>query len=63
MLTPVTPSNTPQSPVSGRESPTDMQSTINRIQSLRLDADHVQNSQNEGQSLNFNCRYTNRRNT
>lgn len=39
-LTPLTPSNTPQTPTSGRESPnTDLQSTIDRIQSLQLDRD------------------------
>lgn len=39
-LTPVTPSNTPQSPVSGRESPhdEDLQATVERISSLRLDS-------------------------
>lgn len=39
-LTPVTPSNTPQSPVSGRESPRndDLQATVERISSLRLNS-------------------------
>lgn len=38
-LTPVTPSNTPQSPISGRESPhnEDLQATVELISSLRLD--------------------------
>lgn len=39
-LVPVTPSNTPRSPTSGRESPTDdhdLQETIDRISSLQLD--------------------------
>lgn len=40
-LTPVTPSNTPQSPTSGRQSPydEDLQATVERINSLRLDSD------------------------
>ncbi|KAF2893989.1 hypothetical protein ILUMI_12185 [Ignelater luminosus] len=39
-LTPVTPSNTPQTPASGRESPhhEDLEATVERIRSLRLDA-------------------------
>lgn len=39
-LTPMTPSNTPQSPISGRESPhgEDLQETVERISSLRLDS-------------------------
>lgn len=39
-LIPVTPSNTPQSPVSGRESPhdEDLQATVELISSLRLDS-------------------------
>lgn len=39
-LTPMTPSNTPQSPISGRESPhdDDLQVTVERISSLRLDS-------------------------
>lgn len=39
-LTPMTPSNTPQSPISGRESPhdDDLQATVDRISSLRLDS-------------------------
>lgn len=41
-LTPVTPSNTPQSPTSGRESPNpaqDLQATVDLISNLRLDCD------------------------
>lgn len=39
-LVPVTPSNTPQSPISGRESPhdEDLQATVELISSLRLDS-------------------------
>lgn len=39
-LTPVTPSNTPQSPISGRESPHDenLHATVELISSLRLDS-------------------------
>ncbi|XP_030750414.1 E3 ubiquitin-protein ligase RNF146 isoform X2 [Sitophilus oryzae] len=39
---PVTPSNTPQTPISGRESPNqerDLQATVERISNLRLDSD------------------------
>lgn len=38
-LTPITPSNTPQTPASGRESPhqEDLEATVERIRSLRLD--------------------------
>ncbi|KAJ8948823.1 hypothetical protein NQ318_013475 [Aromia moschata] len=40
-VVPITPSNTPQSPTSGRESPDqeqDLQATVERISSLRLDS-------------------------
>lgn len=44
-LTPVTPSNTPQTPSSGQESPTpdDLQATVDRIRSLRLDSNETRN--------------------
>lgn len=43
-LMPLTPSNTPQTPTSGRESPNpeELESTINRIQSLQLDNENVE---------------------
>lgn len=39
-LTPTTPTNTPQTPASGRESPRheDLEATVQRIRSLRLDS-------------------------
>lgn len=47
-ITPVTPSNTPQSPTSGRESPhdEDLQATVERISSLRLDTEESNRIQN-----------------
>lgn len=46
-LTPITPSNTPQSPTSGRESPQDLQATMDRIRVLRLDSVNGERSLNE----------------
>lgn len=46
-IVPITPSNTPQSPTSGRESPhqeEDLQATVERISSLRLSASPTRNN-------------------
>lgn len=47
-VTPITPSNTPQSPTSGRESPhdEDLQATVERISSLRLETEESDRIQN-----------------
>ncbi|KAJ8971329.1 hypothetical protein NQ317_012296 [Molorchus minor] len=55
-IIPITPSNTPQSPTSGRESPDqeqDLQATVERISSLRLDS-----SPNLNEDDNFNSTTT-----
>ncbi|XP_060519452.1 E3 ubiquitin-protein ligase rnf146 [Cylas formicarius] len=62
-LTPITPSNTPQSPTSGRDSPNpveNLQVTVERISNLRLDSYMDNNTVGEGSS-SFNLNNSNGR--
>ncbi|KAJ8919659.1 hypothetical protein NQ315_006187 [Exocentrus adspersus] len=59
-VVPVTPSNTPQSPTSGRESPDqeqDLQATVERISSLRLDNNETGSILNSIITDNHYCRH------
>ncbi|CAH0546255.1 unnamed protein product [Brassicogethes aeneus] len=62
-IVPITPSNTPQSPTSGRESPhqeEDLQATMERISSLRLSSSPSRNDNDEnppGRSRSTRSRY------
>lgn len=70
-LIPATPTNTPQSPPSGRESPTDsyVENTINRMQSLALHSnnnleidDEIEDLSLTGTSVAITLSNNNRRN-